>query len=96
MSGTNPMRATEQFSPIRVCEVELSGRLPIIEGEQTARVLARWYCEPLALVVVIEVGGDGARQLAKYESLTAMIDSIVGGVPQKVAVVGCDSSPVLV
>lgn len=36
-----------------------------------------------------------ARQLAKYESLTAMIDSIVGGVPHKVAVVGYDSSPVL-
>lgn len=52
--------------------------------------------EPLALVVDIEVGGDGARQLAKYESLTAMIDSIVGGVPHKVAVVGYDSSPVLV
>jgi hypothetical protein len=53
--------------------------------------------EPLALVVDIEGGGgDGARQLAKYESLTAMIDSIVGGVPHKVAVVGYDSSPVLV
>jgi len=52
--------------------------------------------EPLALVVDIEVGGDGARQLAKYESLPAMIDSIVGGVQHKVAVVGYDSSPVLV
>jgi hypothetical protein len=47
-------------------------------------------------VVDIEGGGAGARQLAKYESLTAMIDSIVGGVPHKVAVVGYDSSPVLV
>jgi VWFA-related protein len=52
--------------------------------------------EPLALVVDIEVGGDGARPLAKYESLTRMIDSIVGGVPHEVAVVGYDSSPVLV
>jgi len=51
--------------------------------------------EPLALVVDIEVGGDGARQLAKYELLSTMIDSIVGGVPHKVAVVGYDSSPVL-
>lgn len=52
--------------------------------------------EPLALVVDIEVGGDGARQLAKYESLTRMIDSIVGSVPHEVAVVGYDSSPRLV
>jgi hypothetical protein len=52
--------------------------------------------EPLALVVDIEVGGDSARQLEKYVSLPAMIDSIVGGVQHKVAVVGYDSSPVLV
>ena len=52
--------------------------------------------EPLALVVDIESGGAGARQLAKYESLTAMINSIVGDVPHKVAIVGYDSSPVLV
>lgn len=54
------MSATKQFSPIRVCEVELSGRLPIIEGERTARVLARWYCEPLALVDVPLVGGKAS------------------------------------
>jgi len=44
------------FSPIRVCEVELSGPLPAIEGHQTARVLARWYREPLALVDVSLAG----------------------------------------
>jgi len=40
------------FLPIRVCEVELSGRLPAIEGYRTARVLVRWYSEPLAVLDV--------------------------------------------
>ncbi len=52
--------------------------------------------EPLALVVDIEGGGAGARELAKYAALSPMIESVVGGVPHKVAVVGYDSSPVLV
>jgi VWFA-related protein len=52
--------------------------------------------EPLALVVDIEGGGAGARELDKYGALAPMIESVVGGVPHLVAVVGFDSSPVLV
>ena len=52
--------------------------------------------EPLALVVDIEGGGAGARELAKYAALSPMIESVVGDVPHRVAVVGYDSSPVLV
>jgi VWFA-related protein len=52
--------------------------------------------EPLALVVDIEGGGAGARELAKYAALRPMIESVVGGVPHQVAIVGFDSSPVLV
>jgi VWFA-related protein len=52
--------------------------------------------EPLALVVDIEGGGAGARELQKYAALSAMLDSVVGDVPHRVAVVGYDSSPVLV
>ncbi len=52
--------------------------------------------EPLALVVDIEGGGAGTRELAKYTGLASMLDSIVGGVPHEVAVVGFDSSPVLI
>jgi VWFA-related protein len=52
--------------------------------------------EPLALVVDIEGGGAGAHELAKYAALSAMLDSVVGAVPHRVAVVGYDSSPVLV
>jgi VWFA-related protein len=52
--------------------------------------------EPLALVVDIEGGGAGARELEKYGPLAPMIESVVGDVPHLVAVVGFDSSPVLV
>ena len=52
--------------------------------------------EPLALVVDIEGGGAGARELEKYGPLAPMLESVVGDVPHKVAVVGYDSSPVLV
>jgi VWFA-related protein len=52
--------------------------------------------EPLALVVDIEGGGAGARELDKYGALAPMIESVVGDEPHLVAVVGFDSSPVLV
>src|ERR1700720_3981081 len=55
--------------------------------------------EPLALVVVIEVGGAGAREFNKYSSIAPplgpMLESIVGNVPHKVAVVTFDSAPTL-
>jgi VWFA-related protein len=56
--------------------------------------------EPLALVIVIEVGGAGARQFQKYERLVPplapMLPSIVGNVLHRVAVVTFDSHPKLV
>jgi VWFA-related protein len=52
--------------------------------------------EPLALVVDIEGGGAGVSELAKMGALAPMLDSVVGAVPHKIAVVGYDSSPVLV
>jgi VWFA-related protein len=52
--------------------------------------------EPLALVIDIEGGRSALRDLAKLSVVGPMIDSMVGNVPHKVAVVGFDSSPVLV
>jgi len=52
--------------------------------------------EPLALVVDLEGGGAGANELEKYGTLAPMLASVVGNIPHKVAVVGFDSSPVLV
>lgn len=52
--------------------------------------------QPLALVVVVETGGDGARQLASEHRLTSLLDAVVGGVQHQVAVVAFDSHPHLV
>jgi VWFA-related protein len=52
--------------------------------------------EPLALVVTLEGGGAGVHQLSKYTAVAHLIDSVVGDVPHVIAVVGYDSSPVLV
>lgn len=52
--------------------------------------------EPLAMVVLVEVGGAGAREFDKLGSLAPMLDSVIGGVPRKVAVVAFDSRPTLV
>ncbi|HEX4007585.1 MAG TPA: VWA domain-containing protein [Acidobacteriaceae bacterium] len=49
--------------------------------------------QPLALVVVVETGGDGARQLGTESPLVSMLDTIAGGVPHQVAVVAFDSVP---
>ncbi|HEY1627838.1 MAG TPA: glycosyltransferase [Streptosporangiaceae bacterium] len=70
MTGLSLMRApapkAKPFLPVRVREVELSGRLPVIEGHQTARVLARWYREPIALVdVPLRDGAAAPGELAE-------------------------------
>jgi VWFA-related protein len=49
--------------------------------------------EPLALVIAIETGGAGADQLDKYRHLATAIESLVGGVPHKVAVVAFENRP---
>jgi VWFA-related protein len=49
--------------------------------------------EPLALVVAIEIGGAGAREFDKLGALAPMIESVVGNVPHKIAVVAFDSQP---
>ncbi|HTV13279.1 MAG TPA: VWA domain-containing protein [Acidobacteriaceae bacterium] len=52
--------------------------------------------EPLALVVIIETGGDGARQLELERPLHSMLDAVVGAVQHQVAVVAFDTTPHLV
>src|ERR1700761_1132060 len=48
---------------------------------------------PLALVIVVQTGGAGGRRLDNYRSLDPLLDSMVGAVPHRVAVVGFDSEP---
>lgn len=52
--------------------------------------------EPLALVILVETGGDGADKLDDYSRLGALLDAVVGGVEHKVAVVTFDSAPTVV
>jgi VWFA-related protein len=52
--------------------------------------------EPLALVVVVEIGGAGARELDKLGHLAPMLESVFGGVAHTTAVVAFDSQPFLV
>jgi VWFA-related protein len=51
---------------------------------------------PLALVVVLETGGAGAREFEKYSPLLKMLEPMVSGVPHRIAVVAFDSEPRLV
>jgi VWFA-related protein len=51
--------------------------------------------EPLALVIAVETGGGGARQLGKYQHLATTIEAVVGNVPHRIAVVGFDSGAML-
>jgi VWFA-related protein len=52
--------------------------------------------EPLALVVVVEAGGAGAREFRQLGPLPKMLDSVVGNVQYQIAVVAFDSHPSLV
>jgi len=47
--------------------------------------------EPLALVIDIEIGGAGTRQYEKFKAIAPMLDSLVGNVPHRIAVVAFDS-----
>jgi len=60
---------------------------------QPVRIETDTDSQPLALAVIVQTGGLGALHLADYRGLDAVLDSIVGGVPHLVAVVGFDSTP---
>jgi VWFA-related protein len=49
--------------------------------------------EPLALTVVVQTGGAGARKLAAYRGLAGALSALAGSMPHQVALVGFDSSP---
>jgi VWFA-related protein len=51
--------------------------------------------QPLALVIVVQTGGYGADHLDQYQGLEPMLDNLVGNIEHKVAVVGFDSTPIL-
>jgi VWFA-related protein len=51
--------------------------------------------EPLAMVIIAQTGGDAAVHLDQYQHLGPMLENMLGGVDHRVAVVGFDSTPIL-
>ena len=49
--------------------------------------------QPLALAIVVETGGAGARHLADYRQLDPILDALIGNVDHRVAVISFDSTP---
>lgn len=52
--------------------------------------------QPLALVIVVETGGAGARHLNDYQQLDSILDALIGDVEHHLALVSFDSTPHLV
>lgn len=59
--------------------------------EQKLRLEEDTGSQPLALVVLVENGGEGGRHLDVYRTLPTMLDGLLGNVTHKVAVVSFDS-----
>jgi len=63
--------------------------------EQPLRMEADAGGEPLALVVLVETGSDGALHLDELHALIPTLEAVIGGVKHKIAVVSFDSVPQL-
>jgi VWFA-related protein len=60
---------------------------------QTLQLETDTDSQPLALVVIVETGGQGTRHLRDYDNLAAELEAVIGDVRHLVAVVGFDSKP---
>jgi VWFA-related protein len=60
---------------------------------QAVRVEPDIDAQPLAMVVVVETGGQGGSHLDDYRDLGAVLDAVIGGAPHRVAVVRFDGKP---
>jgi VWFA-related protein len=60
---------------------------------QTLRLETDTDSQPLALVVIVETGGEGTWHLRDYVNLGAELDAVIGDVRHLVAVVSFDSKP---
>ena len=49
--------------------------------------------QPLALVLVLQTGGLGAQHIDDLDRVSSMLDSVVGNVPHRVALISFDSTP---
>jgi VWFA-related protein len=49
--------------------------------------------QPLALAIVVQTGGAGARHLVDYRQLDSILYALIGNVEHRVAIIGFDSVP---
>jgi VWFA-related protein len=49
--------------------------------------------QPLALAIVVETGGAGARHLEDYRALDSIMDALIGNVEHSVSIIAFDSAP---
>ena len=52
--------------------------------------------QPLALAIVVETGGAGARHLGDYRQLDSILEALIGDVQHRVAIISFDSAPHMV
>src|SRR5579863_10196164 len=52
--------------------------------------------QPLALAIVVETGGAGARHLYDYRALGSIMDALIGNVEHNITVIAFDSAPHIV
>jgi VWFA-related protein len=52
--------------------------------------------QPLALAIVVETGGAGARHLDDYRALGPVMDALIGNVEHNITVIAFDSTPHIV
>src|ERR1700679_4168617 len=60
---------------------------------QTLQLVSDTDSQPLALVVIVETGGQGTEHLPDYDNLGGELDAVIGDVRHLVAVVSFDSKP---
>lgn len=60
---------------------------------QKVSVVQDTDAQPLALAIVVQTGGAGARRLGNYRELAGVLDALIGGVEHRVELIGFDSAP---
>jgi VWFA-related protein len=64
--------------------------------QQTLQLVTDTDSQPLALVVIVETGGQGTQHLHDYDNLGAELDAVIGDLRHLVAVISFDSKPRIV
>ncbi len=102
-TASQPIRATSKLVSVPALVQSSSGELVTTlnaadfrltdNGVRQALSLDHLEREPLAVMVLLQIGGAAVRQLPNYTGLGAMLDGIVGASAHRVSLVTFDSRP---